>query len=86
LLERHGGGNYKVLAGVPIGLRLQCTFSTRLIAVVTEARPAGHDRLVTKAPLERELSIDLPGIRRLKLAINSSRKRGKAAFREKFNG
>jgi hypothetical protein len=36
-----------------------------------KSQTCGHDRPSAKAPLERELSIDLPGIRRLKLAINS---------------
>jgi len=32
LLDRHGGGNYKVLPAVPIGLRLQCTvFTSRCV-------------------------------------------------------
>jgi hypothetical protein len=60
LLDRHRGANYKILPPDPIGLPPQFVFSTSSAADRAPPQIQGHNGPDAKAPLKRELSIDLP--------------------------
>jgi hypothetical protein len=52
LLDRHGGGNYKVLPSVPTGYLLSCTFSTLAVFRTTQC----HNHGITALPGKHRLS------------------------------